>query len=65
MTKFSTRLNIAAYASPCKCGCRTCDSSLTGNLKIMRKDPELLLNKRSELLSKCRHKNTFILANIK
>ena len=35
------------------------------SLKIMKEDPELLLNKRSELVSKCRHKSKFTLANIK
>ena len=34
-------------------------------LKIMREDPGLLLNKLSELVSKCRHENKFILVNSK
>ena len=38
---------------------------LTEILKIMEEDPELLLNKQSELVSKYRHKNKLILANIK
>ena len=46
-------------------GSRRCDLCLTEKLKIMREDPELLLNKRSELVSKCRHKNKFILAKVK
>ena len=44
---------------------RRCDLCLIEKLKIMREDPELLLNKRSELGSKCHHKSKFILANIK
>ena len=31
----------------------------------MREDPESMLNKRSELVSKCRYKKKIILANIK
>ena len=31
----------------------------------MREDPGLLLNKLSELVSKCRHENKFILVNSK
>ena len=31
----------------------------------MREDPELLLSKRSELVSKCSQKSKFIVANIK
>ena len=38
---------------------------LTEKLKIIREDPESLLNKQLELVSKCRHKNKVILANIK
>ena len=53
MTKFSTRLNIAAYASPYKFDSRRCDLCLREMLKIMREDPYLLLNKRWELVSKC------------
>ena len=33
-------------------------------LKIVRENPGLLLNKRLELVSKCRHENKFILENI-
>ena len=47
------------------CGSRRCNLCLTEKLKIMREDPELLLNKSSKLVSKCRPKNKFILANIK
>lgn len=49
----------------CVCDSMRCDLCLAEKVKIMRKDPELLLNKRSEMVSKYRHKNKFILANIK
>ena len=32
---------------------------------IIRADPDTLLNKRTELISKCRHRNNFLLANVK
>ena len=35
------------------------------NIENHEEDPELLLNKQSELVSKYRHKNKLILANIK
>ena len=42
-----------------------CDLCLTEKFEIMREDPELLLNKRWELVSKWCNKIKFILANIK
>ena len=42
-----------------------CDLCLTEKFELMREDRELLLNKQSELVSKCCNKNKFILANIK
>ena len=66
MTKFSTRLNgtllhmlrVSSFVQVWG------DLCLTEMLKIMKEDPELLLNKQSELVSKYRHKNKLILANI-
>ena len=63
--QYKIKWNIAAYPLPYKCGSRRCDLCLTEKLEIMREDPELLLDKRLELVSKRRHKNKFILANIK
>ena len=62
--QYEIKWNIAAYTLAHKCGSRRCGLCLTEKLKIMREGPELLLNKRSELVFKCRHKNKFILANI-
>ena len=65
-SKFSTRLNgILLHVSPYKCGFRRCDLCLTEKLKIIREDPELLLNRRSKLKLKYCCKNKFILANSK
>ena len=57
--------NTSTCASPYKCGSKRCDLCLTEILKTMREDPELRLSKQSESLSKCRHKNKFILAYTK
>ena len=56
---------IAAKASPYMCDTRRCDLCLTEKLLILQADPSSLLNKRSELMSKCRHKNKFLLKNFK
>ena len=57
--------SIKAYASPYKCGTRKCDLCFTEKLIIVRSDPKKLLEKRTELVFKCRHRNTFLLSNIK
>ena len=67
MTKFSSRLNgkllrifrltivVQVWGDLC----------LTDKLEVINEDPELLLDKKIELVPKCRHKNNFILAKIK
>ena len=42
--------------------CRLC---LTEKLLIMQSDPSKYLNSNTEILAKCRHKNKFILSNLK
>ena len=48
-----------------KCGSRKCDLCLAEKVTIARVEGVGLLNKRTELLSKCRHRNEFIIGNIK
>ena len=62
---FHLKWEIAAFTSPYKCGTRRCDLFLTEKLFIVRADPLILLNKRTELISKCRHKTKFTLAKVK
>ena len=50
---------IAKRSTPYKCGTRRCDLCLTEKLLIATADTSNLLNKRSELISTCRHKNKF------
>ena len=63
-TEFSLKWSIAAYASPYRCGTRRCDLCLTEKYIIARAEQKNLLNKRNELISKCRHRNKYILKNL-
>ena len=57
--------SIAAYASACRCGTRRCDLCITEMYITVRANKKNLLNKRTEIISKCRNRNKFILKNIK
>ena len=56
---------IMKKASPYKCGTRRCDLCLTEKLLILKSDPQVTLNKHSEIMQKCRHSNKFKLKSIK
>ena len=60
-TESNLKWNIAAYATPYRCGTRRCDLCLTEKYIIARASQNNLLNKRTELISKCRHRNKNIL----
>ena len=62
---FSTKWNIAARAQPYVCGSRRCDLCLTEKVIIATSDPNKCINKRDELVSKCRHQNKYKLKNFK
>ena len=62
---FNLKWEIGAFTSPYKCGTRRCDLCLTEKLSIIRAHPLIILNKRTELISKCRHRNKFTLARFK
>ena len=59
------KCSIKSYASQYKRGTRRCDLCLTEKSIIALADPKVLLSKRTELISKCRHRNKFILNKIK
>ena len=63
--EFNLKWRIKTKATPYKCGSRKCDLCLAEKVAIARLKGVGLLNKRTELISKCRHRNKFILANIK
>ena len=58
---FTIKWSVAAKASPYICDSKRCDLCLTEKLLIAKADPRTLLNKRSEIVSKCRHRNKFTL----
>ena len=62
---YSVKWDIAARAPPYRCGTRRCNLCLTEKTIIARCRHKGLLNKRSELISKCRHRNKFTLQSFK
>ena len=62
---FTIKWRIAATAIPYNCASKRCDLCLTEKLLIATHDPKMLLNKRSEIVSKCRHQNKFTLKRFK
>ena len=61
---FHLEREVATYTSPYKCGIRSCNLCLTKKYFIIREDPLILLNKRTELISKCLHRNNFTPAKV-
>ena len=64
-TEFSLKWRIKTKTVPYKRGSQKCDLCLAEKVAIARFKEAGLLNKRTELLSKCRHRNEFIIGNIK
>ena len=62
---YNIRWNIFMYETPYKCGTRRCDLCLTEKYVIARADQEHLLNKRTEIISKCRHRNKYLMKYVK
>ena len=56
--------NVVKHATPFRSGAKACGLCLAEKLQIMQAKPGPLLNKRSELVSKCRYKAKFLLKNI-
>ena len=56
---------MISKAIPYKFGSRNYDLCLYEKVAIARYKGDGLLNKRTELLSKCRHRNKFIITNVK
>ena len=62
-TNFTINWSILATAPACSNKSKRCHLCLTEKLYLIRAEKPSLLNKRSELISKCRHENMFYLAN--
>ena len=59
--EYSLTWEIAKKAFPYQGGRTKCDLCLTEKLLIVTNQSEFLLNKRTEMISKCRHRNKFLL----
>ena len=64
-TVFSVKWYIKTKVMPYKCSSQKCDLCLAEKVALGRFEGVGLLNKRTELLSKCRDRNKFIKGNIK
>ena len=64
-TDFSLSWKIQARSNGYICGSRKCDLCLVEKFEILKSNPSISLNKRSEIANKCRHNNKFKLKNIK
>ena len=60
---FNIKWSIISRARPYSNISKRCDLCLTEKLMIIKHSNDNLLNKRSELISKCRHQNKFYLKN--
>ena len=58
---FTIKLSVATKSFSYTCGSKHCDLCLTEKLLIAKADPRTLLNKRSEIVSKCHHRSKFTL----
>lgn len=63
--EYSIKWRILKKAQAYRNGAKRCNLCLTEKLAIIDGEPNKLLNKRSELVSKCRHENKFYLSNYK
>ena len=57
--------SIKAKAYPISSGGRVCDLCLTEKLTILMANPDTMLNKRDEIMEKCKHKRKYVLATVK
>ena len=62
-TSFTTKWSIIARARPYRNSSKRCDLCLAEKLYVLKHSNNNLLNKRSELVSKCRLENKFYLKN--
>ena len=63
--EYTLSWSIEVKARPYSCGSRRCDLCISEKVCIIRADANGLLNKRTELLSKCRHRNKHLIGKFK
>ena len=61
---YSIKWKIESKCHPYRNGSRRCNLCLTEKLIIARSKHPRMINKRSELMSKCRHRNKFLLQSV-
>ena len=61
--KISWSIKAKAYAM--SSGGKQCDLCLTEKLTILMADPKSTLNKRDEIMTKCKHKRKYLLGTVK
>ena len=62
--QYNIEWKIEHLASPYRCGTRICDVCLTEKMVIATADSTSMLNKRSEIISACRHRTKFKYENV-
>ena len=63
--QFGIKWRIVSKAKSYQCGSRRCDLCTTEKLYIAMANPKTCINKRDEIVSKCRHRRKHKLSNIK
>ena len=61
---FDMKWEILKRTNPYVCGAARCNLCMAEKVMILESDRGMLLNERSEILSKCRHKSKFLLCNL-
>ena len=61
---YRIKWTIERRAQSYKCGSRRCNLCLAEKVIVARSSNPCMINKRSELLNKCRHRNKFLLSSI-
>ena len=63
--QFSIKWSIVSKSHPYVCGSKRCDLCLSEKMAIARSRHPGMINKRSELMSKCKHRDKFLLISVK
>ena len=64
-TQFSIKWSVISKSHPYVCGSKRCDLCLSEKMAIARSNHPGMINKRSELMSKCRHRDKYLLMSVK
>ena len=62
--EYTIKWSIERKAQSYQCGSRRCNLCLAEKVIIARSTNPCMINKRSELLNKCRHRNKFLLSSV-